>query len=408
MDLKELDDPEKFIAEDEVELFPAHKRYGMGPTGRVLIRDYSKDVLERYVKNIQEREKSGCPPAMTIGHTVDDQKDAKGVVVRYAREEDQPRVVGYWRKWSLKWSAQKQKYCLCATPYYDRRYYEEAKTYPRASVETIPSKEIIDPVAILRRAPDQPVQVSFAAKGERYRPAASEQRYRYSMETGDMEPEEKTGNPGTDPAGPPSATAPSAEEMDKFSACCQAKYPNMDAMHQKFSADMAAATVAPPAVPAVAPPAPTAKPAMPPEAKDKMSAMEADLAEERRKNAATRHTLDILTKNTRQAERRSELEKLRDVEKFAVDVDKELKDTESDSPERFAAHVANVRKFYRQDPTAERPWLEAQTPGADKFGAEEQEKVNLYLQQHHDELQKLPWEQRWNKARKFATTGKAD
>lgn len=391
MDLKELDDPEKFIAEEEVELFDAHEQY-------------TKEKLERYAKNSNDRESKGCPSSMTIGHTVDDQLDANGVVVKRAREEDQPRIVGYWRKWSVKWSAKFQAYVLCATPYYKAEDYEEAKKYPKASVELWRHKEIVDPVALLRRTPDRPVQVSFAATGERYRPG-QEPRYRYSMETGMDEPEEKTGNPGTDPTGAPSATAPSPEDLQKFSACCQATYPHMKAMHDKFAAEAQAATVAPPAL---APAAPAAPPAVPPEPKDKMSALESELAEERRKGAATRERLDIMAKTAMLKERRTALEYKRDVEKYAVDVEKEMKDTENDSAERFAAHLADIPKFYRQDAAAEKPWIDARTPGADKFSAAEEEKANAYYRQHSEELAKIPWEQAWAKARKFAMTGKAD
>ncbi len=395
MDLRELDDPAKFVKGEEVELFPAHTRYANDKDGKPtkqVVKDYTKELLERFAQKTADREKRGQPSAMTIGHTVDDQLDARGVIVRRATEEEQPRIVGYWRKWNVKWSARQQRYVLCATPYYRKEDYEEAKTYPRASVEMWRTMEIVDPVALLRRTPDQPVQVNFSAQGERYRPAANDRRYRFSMETGPMEPEAAKApgaGAGTDPTGAPSATAPSEEELEKFSACAAAKYPHLDKMHAKFQAEQQAATVAPVAPVAPAPVAPVAPPAP---TKDKMSARETELATEL---AAARKTI-----------RKTELEKIRDVERFEIDVDAEMAEFGDESPNKFAAHLAYIRKNARQDPTADKPWVQTADATADKFSADDVTKAEAYQRQHHARLQQYPPDERADRAMRFVKTGK--
>jgi hypothetical protein len=175
--MAKFDDPSLWVVDHDIPLFDAHtepiKDADGNPTGKTITFD--KALLEQYALNMNLRDEAGTPAAITIGHTTDD-----------PNEKNQPEIVGYARGFYVAPFGPKGKLGILASKfYYFKDRYEEAKTYPRVSVERWGGKsKIMDPIALLRRTPALNVGVRMSkGTGVRYN-FAGEPRVRYAMEVG--------------------------------------------------------------------------------------------------------------------------------------------------------------------------------------------------------------------------------
>jgi hypothetical protein len=394
--LVDLDDPSKFVREPEADLFDEHEV--KDKDGRVIKR-VTKADLEQYMAECNTRDLEGCPAAMTCGHTVDDEYDQAGKLVRRATEQEQPPIWGYFRHWKVAYSAQKKRHVLRATPFVMKEHAEEARKYPRASVEAWKTKKIIDPVAILKRTPERPMVWTHQAAGERYKPQDAHRGcYRYAME-----PEAAASGGASDPLDPtaaPRADAPGPEEVKRFEMLAGACFPKLKEMHDKYAAACSAA----PAMDAPAPGAAEPSKGKPMDDKEKH-----EMDELKKLVKVQGETNARLERGLVESARRRDLEKYQ-ARGFQFDLEDELKDVVDLGPEKYAAHLKRIERYVK-DPAAGEPLVNTSGPAgagetADKFGMAQMEKANEYMEQNHAALQKLPFDERWQKARKFAMTGK--
>jgi hypothetical protein len=387
--LDDLKNPEKYVAEPEAELFDEHE---VRDKAGNLLKKVTKADLDQYAMESNKRASEGCPSAMTIGHTVDDEMDPDGRLIRRATEQDQPPIVGYFLGWNVKYSAVKKRYVLCATPHVMKERYLEAKQYPRASVEAWPTRKVIDPVAILKRTPERPMVWTNAAVGNRWKPEAQgEPRYRYAMEDGEPDTSKKIPE-GT---GAQMVGEPTPEELERFGMCMKKKYPHLEEMHEKYAAACGAA------------------PTMAVGSQTMMDEKEKHaMAELEKKAKAQEETIKNLEKGLRHEARSKE------IEQYAAILEKgEKEEILDETPEKYALHKERLveRAARMGDPTAYRmidtSRAEAKTGTTKQFGTDptggDLERATKYMADHHEELQKLPnHEARWEKAKRFAMTGK--
>jgi hypothetical protein len=110
--------------------------------------DFDRDELEAYARSMNARDKAGTPAPITIGHTTSD-----------PNEKHQPEIVGYARDFKVGRFGPKNRLGILATFYYHRDKYDEAKTFPRVSVERWRQGKVFDPIALLRRTPQRDLGV---------------------------------------------------------------------------------------------------------------------------------------------------------------------------------------------------------------------------------------------------------
>lgn len=319
-DPADLKDPAKYTRLPRAEVFPEHVRYKMGADGKFtkeVVARFDKAWLSRYAAGCRQREAAGAPCAMTIGHTIDG-----------APESAQPEIVGYWLGHSVEWSPARKCWVMMADPLVQKGREEEAKSYPRASIEAWKHMPVIDPIAILRRTPDQATQWTYQAQ-------THGDRWRFSMEDPDMGP--------LDPTAAPDAMAPDQEFQNKFSACMASMYPHMQEMHQKYAAECGGQQEpmmdTPSATPATSPATPAAgADAM------RFSALEQENKALKDRFSALEQKNAALEKQLRDKDRRAELEKL--ALRFHMDVVEELAATDGLAADKFAAHLQKIEKRY--------------------------------------------------------------
>jgi hypothetical protein len=408
--LAELDDPQKFIVDPEAVVVDEHTQYEIGADGKAtdkIVRVFDRAYLEKLAANNNRRDQEGAPCAMTIGHTIDD-----------APETEQPPVVGYWRKHRVAWSDKHKRYCLFATPYLMAKHAAEARTYPRASIEHWRRAEILDPIAILRRTPERATQWHFAMDDRRWKPFGGtpsvpmqpmvERPYRYAMET-EAPPVPPAEPPGMDPTKQPSAAAPDQEEVEKWMKCCMHCFPNLKDMHDKHG--MAAPSLAAPGA-AMTTPAATPEPTKDKD-KDKFAAVDVELAAAKAQNAALaaeikalRDSHGLLERQLRETARKGDLDKLAMTRDFTVA--EELAEVVDLPADKYAAHLKRIETRYQKkpvDPTAG-ALLDTEGKTVAQFDTAALERATQYQKANHDKLQKLPFEERMEKIKRYAMTGK--
>ena len=205
LNLAELDDPDKWVFCDDVPVFDEHDEHqcpgcqkGMsdrpfrcqkcGQASR-LVRRFGKVDLEEIAAGCNVRDGQGnlCP--LTIGHMAD------GVP-----EKQQPELVGYARKFWVGYHPGLKRNVILARYQVRKDRYDDARTYPRSSVELWLRDRFIDPIALLRRTPQRDLGQWVYSKGG--------DKLCYSMEA------------SMDPAKPPDANDPDAEMCAKFIKAC--------------------------------------------------------------------------------------------------------------------------------------------------------------------------------------------
>ncbi len=176
--------------------------------------------LEKIAAQMNERSQAQpCP--LTKGHTVPHQYDDDGKLIRPSREEEQPVTLGYARNFTVAYDDSLARHVLRADFHLDRTKADDAKTYPRPSVEFWPRMNEITPIALLRRTPKRDLgQWIYDRRGP---------CLRYSMEAAAMdEPAEKKPENGpTDPTTPPDAAAPDMQMRETILQCLRELLPGM-------------------------------------------------------------------------------------------------------------------------------------------------------------------------------------
>jgi hypothetical protein len=147
---------------------------------------------------------------LTLGHTDPEEMD----------ERKQPVPVGYAINYRVRYATDLKKHMLTADYYIRRDKFELAKTFPRTSIELWPDegKEIIDPIALLRRTPQRDLGQWIYSRGKHV--------LRYSMEhqmAEDYElPEDDMGSEDVDlpPVESPEGDATHEEKVEQFMRHC--------------------------------------------------------------------------------------------------------------------------------------------------------------------------------------------
>ena len=143
---------------DGVNVFDAHKDHD-AVSGEV-IRSFDLEKLEKIVLACNRRDKLGQPCPLTIGHTIEGK----------VPEKYQPEIVGYARKFRVEYDARLERWVIKATYYVRKERLEEARSFPRVSVEYWPGDDIFDPISLIRRTPKRDLgQWTYAAGSQRVR-----------------------------------------------------------------------------------------------------------------------------------------------------------------------------------------------------------------------------------------------
>lgn len=406
----ELEDPNLYVRLPERVIFDAHEEFDA--QGKP-VRHFDKAALEHICARTNARDSGGTFSPISIGHTAPGKS-----------ETSQPELVGVARHFKTRWDPDLKKWVIVADYYIRRDKLDEAKTYPRSSVELWPDGTL-DPVALLRRTPARDLKSwTFALGGDGaalcysragqptalhyLRASADGQRrtvIRYSMESYMADetkiPPEKTPEPTPEvPAAAAPAPAPAAPAPDTgdtalhfMAACC-----NHPAM-KRYMAEQAAQQPAPPAPttdptqpPTTEEPVPfDAAPAAPSGSNTFPPATEKDKEPERmqKDSDAIRYSrleaeVQALREQAAQSARQAataDCERLvtqLEAEGFELDRVAEVTDMVGMTPEGRTAHVARVRRYYRQAPTGYRPSIvsnEIPGSGPKRFSREDTERA---------------------------------
>ncbi len=182
-----FNDPTRWELVEDVNVFDEHT----DRRGDKVVRKFTRADLEKIAEKCNHRDRIGQHCPLTLGHTKDD-----------AKEKDQPEIVGYARKFRVAFDATLNRHVIRATYYLRRDRAEEAREYPRISVEYWPDGKFFDPIALLRRTPQRDLgQWTYHRRGK-----AKAACVRYAMGEQPMADEFEDDKPGRggDPTGPPS------------------------------------------------------------------------------------------------------------------------------------------------------------------------------------------------------------
>jgi hypothetical protein len=179
---------------DGINVFAEHSRtVSDKKTGKKRTIRFDKDRLERIARKCNERDAKNQPCPLVIGHTDDDQPETR-----------QPDIVGYARKYAVRYDDALGKHVINCSYYLKRDRADEAKEYPRTSVEIWDADNFFDPISLLKRTPQLDLgQWTYSQGGK--------MKLRYSMddEYEDKEPAEDRGGP---PGDRDADAVPDAEE----------------------------------------------------------------------------------------------------------------------------------------------------------------------------------------------------
>lgn len=215
----------KFVCRPNVEIFTEHELKDR--SGKV-VRKVTKDDLEKTAQVGNEKAKNGALSPGGCGHTYDDTFDAQGKLVRKFPEDQQPKPITYYYRYSVARNPHSGKWSLYADEWVQKTVYDAqaermvdgltyTATFPRRSLEIYHAEHWADWVALLRRAPRLDLGLELYAKtdpdhvlyshsyNENPLPAIQMARgkTRYAYGTGDAEMD--------DPTRPPAASDAPAE-----------------------------------------------------------------------------------------------------------------------------------------------------------------------------------------------------
>jgi hypothetical protein len=154
--------PSREIFDEHVEVYHVdEKGEPCAPTDRgakKVVRRFSRKELKEIAARCNARTRTGALTPLSLGHTDPDQPD----------EAKQPRLVGYAKNFKVRKQSKRRggKWVLCADFFVKQAHLEEARTFPRVSIELWPEDKVIDPIALLRRTPQRDLAqwVSYSKK----------------------------------------------------------------------------------------------------------------------------------------------------------------------------------------------------------------------------------------------------
>lgn len=168
-----LSDPGRYVRAPGRAIFDEHdEEYFVDKDGRACapdapgavrkVRRFGKRQLEAIAARCNARDRTGTLAPLTFGHTVPT-VDGKGRPLPVT-ERDQPEPRGYATNYTVGHDASLGRHVIRADFYVRRRDHDEARTYPRVSIELWPRQGVIDPIALLRRTPRRDLgQWTYAA-----------------------------------------------------------------------------------------------------------------------------------------------------------------------------------------------------------------------------------------------------
>ncbi len=151
----------------DLNVFAEHTRQVKDRDGHKRTIRFTRDKLERIAKRNNARDEKGQPCPLMLGHTED------GVP-----ETQQPPIVGYARTFRVAYDKDLKKWVIRAHYYLKKGRADEAKDYPRTSVEVWANDEFFDPIALLKRTPQLDLGQWTYGKGSH----RGDVKLRYSMD----------------------------------------------------------------------------------------------------------------------------------------------------------------------------------------------------------------------------------
>lgn len=160
--LNDLDDPTKFVAVRDVEVFDEHDEpYWCLPDGRTevdgepvtrrtpgavrRVRKFGPEELREIVDSCNETDAAGNFSPLSIGHIDPEEVD----------ETKLPPQVGYAKGYRLGYSPRLNKQVILTDFYFNADDFESAQEYGAISIELWPGEKNIWPIALLKRAPQR-------------------------------------------------------------------------------------------------------------------------------------------------------------------------------------------------------------------------------------------------------------
>lgn len=113
------------------------------PGAKKKVRRFTREKLEEIARRCNRRDATGSLAPLCFGHTDPDQKD----------ETKQPAPRGYACGYSVAYSPELGRNVLRADFYVKKAHYQQARTFPRVSIELWERHGVIDPISLLRRSP---------------------------------------------------------------------------------------------------------------------------------------------------------------------------------------------------------------------------------------------------------------
>lgn len=388
-----------YVLIPDVPIFDAHDEFDYSGNQKTnanwgkLIRRFDKARLQAIADKCNGRQEStGDLAPFGPGHTIPNQYDAKGIMVRPAKEEDQPPIWGYLADYRVGPFGPERKTGLLINLYAKAEHAEKVKKeFPRRSIELYPKDNTIDWLAVLRRSPQRDLGLlaysksAHAAGVTRWCPWEQETRVyavgqkamaacysadgklRYSMENSIMSDEkidDPTLQPNADVPADDSLSPEEARTAERFMKHYQNKHPMLQYMC-KYGADggmqMPSPTnMAPPApmtplpdAAAGAPPigAPPGGPSDEKKDKERMS-KESDAIRYSRLEAEVkqlRAERDTETQRYQRAQCERDVIQL-EGEGYELDRADEVAELLSRTPEQRKTYIARLKKRYQRAP----------------------------------------------------------
>ncbi len=219
----------QYVCRPHVESFTEHEL--KNAKGEV-VRKVGKEELEKIAKVNNQKAANGALSPLLLGHTFDDQYDAKGKLVQKFPEEKQPKPLGYLYNFRVELNPHTGKHSLYNDEWIEKTIKDPetgqmvdglkySASFPRRSAEVYHDESWVDAVAALRRAPRLDLALNTYAKVEPEHALYSRapngelapvcqmarNKSRYSFDTGgsDMGDEPKPEAAAADPTAPPTA-----------------------------------------------------------------------------------------------------------------------------------------------------------------------------------------------------------
>lgn len=176
--LSHLRDSGKYVRVPGVNIFDEHEEVYYvdsdkrpcrqdAPNAKRMVRTFDKKALASIAQACNKRDLTGSLAPITYGHTISPGEDSDGNAIPIP-ESNQPPPRGYAATYGVGYDPDLKKHYLRTDFYIRKQDYDEAETYPRVSVELWPKHGIIDPIALLRRTPQQDVgQWTYGKGGDR-------------------------------------------------------------------------------------------------------------------------------------------------------------------------------------------------------------------------------------------------